>query len=262
MTYLLKNNQKKKTSFWYPLFWTVVLSCLLYFFAMPLRVGLYTVLKPFLYIRSSVVQSITNTFSYFASKKTLTSENESLRSKLALFELQKTEYDLLAKENAMLKESFGRDSDRNMVLARILSKPPISPYDTLALDIGLTHGVALGSVVYTPSGGAVGTVGDISSTKSFVTLFSNPGTETELVLLRTGTHLTVRGEGGATMRVDVPRDADVVWGDVFTLPHIDPSVVGSVYYIDSEHENAFKSVYIRFPGNVWNSTYVLVEKIL
>ncbi len=262
MTYLLKNNNKKQHSFLYPILWTAVLGVLLYFFASPLRVGLYTVLKPLLYVRTSVVQQVGGTLSYFASKKTLATENENLRSKLALFELQKIEYDALAKENTLLKESFGRQSGRDLVLARILSKPPISPYDTLALDAGLSHGIALGSVVYTPAGGAVGVVGDISSTKSFVTLFSNAGTETELVSVRTGTHFTVRGEGGATLRVDVPKDTDIVWGDVFALPHIDPSIVGSVYHIDTESENAFKEVYIRFPGNIWNSTYVLVEKIL
>ncbi len=261
MTYLLKNNQKKKTA-WWP--WVVfcTLALLLYFFATPLRVAFYTVLRPVFFAHTAVGNRFTSFFAYMTSKKSLVAENENLKSQLAVFELQKTEYDLLRKENQTLKESFGRRTNQDMVLGIVLSKPPISPYDTFALDVGLRDGVALGAVVYTPLGGAIGTISEVASTKSFVSLFSNSETETELSSVRTGINVRVRGQGGGTMRVDVPKDADLVWGDVFVLPHIESSIVGSVFYVDTESQNSFKSLYIRFPNNIWSTQYVLVEKIL
>ncbi len=68
------------------------------------------------------------------------------------------------------------------------------------------------------------------------------------------------GAGGGNITLEVPKDTDVLWGDVFVYPGIAPSVLGSVYYIDNNSQSAFKTVYIRVPGNLFSAQWVFVEK--
>jgi hypothetical protein len=62
------------------------------------------------------------------------------------------------------------------------------------------------------------------------------------------------------MSVEVPKDADILWGDVFEYPNLKTSVVGSVYYVDQSAQSSFKTIYIRVPGNIFQTKWVMVEK--
>ena len=106
----------------------------------------------------------------------------------------------------------------------------------------------------------IGTITKVTPRSSLVTLFSSGSQKQELVLERTGTTYELVGQGGANLSVEVPKDADVLWGDIFVYPGLTSSVVGSVYYIDVNAQSSFKTVYVRIPGNVFDSRWVYVEK--
>jgi cell shape-determining protein MreC len=167
----------------------------------------------------------------------------------------------LSKEFEDLKNQFSRkDGTSSGIVSRVLSEPPYSPYDTLVIDAGSSEGVSLGDQVYVSDNIIVGMIKNVTPHTSLVELFSNGANEQEATLARTGATFVLKGAGGANMKLEVPKDTDVIWGDIFLYPKLSPSTIGSVYYIDVNSQSSFKTVYIRMPGNVFSVKYVLIEK--
>ncbi len=200
---------------------------------------------------------------FFSSKSSLTAEVNSLQNQIVSLELKQVDYDTISQENQDLKNSFGRNVGNiasNRLLANVLSKPPQSPYDTFVLDVGSENGVAVGDKVYISDTILVGEVSDVTGKTSVVSLFSKGGMQNFLTDERTGTTYEIVGQGGADMLVEVPKDADIMWGDVFSYPNIKTSVIGSVFYIDQSAQSSFKTIFIRIPGNVFQTKWVFVQK--
>ena len=93
-----------------------------------------------------------------------------------------------------------------------------------------------------------------------VSLFSSSGVKQQGILSRTGSSYTLEGNGGANFKLEVPKDTDVLWGDVFLYPGTEQSVVASVYYIDTDSQSSFKTIYLRIPGNVFATRSVFIER--
>jgi cell shape-determining protein MreC len=242
----------------------VVLFCFLslsaFLFPNTLRNIIYSVAKPIWTAGDFVTNSFKSVGGYFVSKNNLSKQNLSLQDQVSSLELKVIDYDTLQKQNEELKNLLGRTGAPNGILSRVLSKPPSSPYDTLIIDVGESNGISKGDKVYLSANIIVGLVTNVTPHTSLVTLFSSSGQKTESVLLRTGTTYEISGEGGANFHIEVPKDADIIWGDVFEYPSLTSSVMGSVYYIDSNSQSSFKTVYIRIPGNVFQSKWVFVER--
>ena len=94
-----------------------------------------------------------------------------------------------------------------------------------------------------------------------MTLFSSSNQKQESVVLRTGASFEIFGKGGSNFQMEVPKDTDIIWGDVFEHPGLTTSVIGTVYYIDSNSQSSFKTIFMRVPGNVFDAKWVFVEKI-
>jgi len=142
----------------------------------------------------------------------------------------------------------------------VLSKPPRSPYDTFVIDIGSEDNVSLGDRVYISDNNIIGLIKNMTPHTSLVELFSNGNLEQEATLSRTGASFVLKGLGGGNLELEVPKDTDVIWGDVFLYPRFSPSMIGSAYYIDTNSQSSFKKIFIRVPGNVFSAKYVFVEK--
>ena len=151
------------------------------------------------------------------------------------------------------------ETSKSRVLSRVLSKPPYSPYDTFVVDVGSNEGILQGSKVYLSDNIIIGVVKNVTSQTTLVELFSSGSLKQEAVLSRTGESFTLVGQGGANFKIEVPKDTDILWGDVFVYPNMQHYVLGSVYYIDVNSQSSFKTVYLRIPGNVFSVQYVFVE---
>lgn len=225
-----------------------------------LRTKLTTISMPIWFVRDNISSSFYNTTEYFRFKSNLISQNDKLNSELQILKLKLVDYDFLIKENQDLKSQMGRSENSNRILSRILSKPPESPYDTLVLDAGNNAGIKKGSKVFLSNNVLIGIIVDVTAKTSLVELFSKGDTKHNLVLERTGATYEVVGEGAENMLVLVPKEADVLWGDSFVYPGLNSSVVGNVYYIDTNSQSSFKGVYLKIPGNVFSTKWVFVEQ--
>lgn len=261
MIYLLKNKPKKSNFRKLFLVFGLFLFFVLIGFTSPafLRsVGISTAI-PVWKVGGMLASPFTSIGDYFSTKNTLVNDKLALEEEVASLRLKVIDYDLVSKENEELKLLLGRGSSSMQILAKILSKPPRSPYDTMVVDVGSSQGVVLGSRVFLSDNVIIGIVKNVTPRTSLVEMFSTGDRTQEAVLSRTGESFILNGSGGANFKIEVPKDADVMWGDMFMYPGLSSYALGSVYYIDVNSQSSFKTVYVRIPGNVWSTKYLFVE---
>lgn len=262
MNYLLKS--KTKNSHKGKIISVVVVTVLVFlismFFSNSTRSFFYSAIKPIWYSESIITTPFRGVTNFFIFKNKLIKDKQDLEDQVLTLKLKEIDYDVLLKENQELKDQIGRYGEKNLVFARVLSRPPRSPYDTFVIDIGSSHGISPADRVYLSDNVIIGVVKTVTPKTSLVELFSSGNSKQEAVLSRTGTSFVLVGKGGANFQIEVPKDTDVLWGDMFLYPGINSSVIGSVYYIDSNSQSSFKTLYIRTPGNVFQTKSVFVNK--
>lgn len=261
MNYLLKSKPKHehriKVIAVISLF--VFLSLFGYLFPNFTRNTLFFVARPLWSLSSNVTEPFSIIKNYFVLKSKIIKENLALEEELESLRLKELDRVVLAKENQDLKSQLGRESNTNRIISRVLSKPPRSSYDTLVIDVGSVHGIKFDSKVYSEDNVLIGLIKEVTTNTSIVELFSSGNVKQEAVLTRTGASFTLVGRGGANFELEVPKDTDVLWGDVFVYPSLSSSVLGSVYYIDVGSQSSFKTVYVKIPGSVFSVKWVFVE---
>jgi len=235
-----------------------ILLSISYLFPNASKSAVFAVSKPLWFISDKVKKPFILVKGFFTSKNSLVSQNLDLQNQIASLQLKQIDYDNVLNENFSLKNQFGTTTTR--IVSRVLSKPPRSPYDTFVIDLGSYDGITLGSKVYLSDTIIIGLVTTVTSHNSLVTLFSASGQKQEVTDARTGESFEILGKGGANFSVEVPKDADILWGDTFLYPTKSTSIVGNVYYIDTNSQSSFKTVYLRVPTSVFQSQRVLIEK--
>ncbi len=222
------------------------------------RSSVYYVSKPLWAVEAMVAKPFVGTWDYFAFKSYLISKNLDLENQVTSLQLKQVDYDTILKENQDLKNQTADHHPR--ITSRILSKPPQSPYDTLVVDAGSDVGVAVGDTVYLSDTIIVGMVTSITSHTSLISLFSASGQKQQSTNSRTGALFDLVGKGGANFQVEVPKDTDITVGDTFLFPNKSASVLATAYYIDTDSQSSFKTIYLHSPGNVFSSQWVFIDK--
>ena len=219
------------------------------------------VFKPVLVAGSNVGNTFTNISTYFASKNSLTKENEDLKLKLSDKDAQMANYNVLLDENNKLKNVLERKNTKvNFILSAILAKPNQSPYDTLIIDAGNNQGASAGDLVFALGNIPIGRVSEVGPNSSKVILFSSPGEKTEVVIEGRDVFTTITGRGGGNFEMIVPRDFTLEKGTTVVLPGITPYVVGIVQTIVSDPRDAFTKALLVSPVNIFELKFVEVQK--
>lgn len=260
--YPLKSKPKQKfpwRSFWAIIFLLSLFS-IFYLFPNNTRSFFYASSMPFWSGRNFFLNMVSDTKEYFRTKASIISENIYLKNELDSLKLKQVDYDEILRENQKIKNIGEENLKQDRVISRVLSKPPISPYDTFVVSSGEKDGVVVGNKVYISNNTIVGIVKGVTLENSVVELFSNSGLKQEVTLTRTGTTYTIVGRGGGNFVLDVPKDTDIVWGDVFVFPDNNLSIIGNVYFIDSNSQSAFKVIYVKLPVNLFSIDWVSIER--
>ncbi len=263
MNYLLKSKPNKninRNKIVTILVVFVLVSTVFYLFSNQIKGISRTVMMPLWLVRDAAFSPFLKIANHFSFKNHLIEKNTLLQEENATLRLRSFDYEVLQKENELLKNSLGRIDNNSLVFAKVLSKPPVSPYDTLVLDIGSEGGVSIGSPVYLSDNVIVGLVKNVTLNTSLVELFSSSSQVNELSVLRTGATFSIAGKGGGNLEIEVPKDTDIIWGDVFVYPGLKTSVLGTVHYIDSTSQGSFKTVYIRLFANIFEISSAFVLK--
>ncbi len=166
----------------------------------------------------------------------------------------------LAIENTELKSMLGRASSTPIILAAVLSKPPLAPYDSLVLDIGSENGIVAGSMVYGMGNVPLGKITDVLAHSSKVLLFSSPGQRFDVLVGKTHIQAIALGKGGGQYVVELPRDSKVMEGDTVAIPSLKSNLYGIVSSIVSDPSQPFEKVLFAVPLNIFELRWVYVEK--
>lgn len=171
--------------------------------------------------------------------------------------------DALYKENLDLKMRLGRTVTTERMLAAVLMRPPATPYDTLAIDVGAALGVAEGDTVSAGGGALIGTISQVSEAGARVTLYSAPAEKYDALLsLHVGGRLpvTVVGMGGGSMSAQVPAGSGVAVGDEVLFAGIVGGISGRVVGVEAGIGESFATIYLRLPVNPQSLQFVEVLK--
>jgi len=194
---------------------------------------------------------------YFRGLEQLQSENTELKGKLSASEILVLDRNTLYEENIALKEKYGRDASVNMVLASVLMRPGQTPYDTLVIDIGTNKGISVGDRVTAGGSLLLGKVEEVWSKGSLVRLYSSPGVSIS-GFLRGTIPIEVKGQGGGSLRAEVPYDAKAVEGDTVSLPSIEPNIAFVVDYVEPGRGDSAAAAYLRLPVSPFELKFVEV----
>jgi len=184
---------------------------------------------------------------------------ESVNIENATTTVAQAEINLLRKENEDLKTMLGRQPSEKTILARVLVKPPQTPYDEVVIDVGQSLGVSEGAQLYDETGALVGTVTSTSNSFSKAKLFSSPGIITEGELLKEGIVLSLLGQGDGSFTAKVPREFNVKEGDIFILSGLKSRPLAEVIKIQSDAEDSFKIIFAKGFFEPRSLTWVFVE---
>lgn len=141
----------------------------------------------------------------------------------------------------------------------VLSRPPVSPYDTLVLGGGSDTGVTTGALV-TAQGVPIGTVEEVGVGYTKVVLFSLVERQNEGWVGEERLPLTLIGRGGGTFVAEVSREMPVKEGDIVYLPGPGALPVGQVTRIEGDTSSPSATLRIRSLINIFSIPYVHVEK--
>lgn len=224
-----------------------------------LRGPIFVLISPLWRGQNYIALGLRNVGSIIRSKDALVLENNALREKLSSYNLLETSVNTLTSTQEEILALFNRTSGGKAIAAGVLVHPPETPYDIIIIDAGAGAGVVVGDQVSLPEGGALGKVFEVFDKQSKVLLYSSGGNETNAFLERHNIALTLKGAGGGTLKVDLPRDVTVEVGDRILLPGIPGELIGVVEEVGQEPTNRAKHVIISGVANVNSVRFVEVH---
>lgn len=167
-------------------------------------------------------------------------------------------------ENVELKRLLGRAAGVERVLAGVLLRPPATPYDTLVIDAGVAEGVAVGDRVSAGGTTLIGVVSETYAHAARVVLYSAPGETHEGLLRLSGQGgsipLVIEGQGGGSLRAQVPSGTSVEAGDSVVFPGVLGGVSARVTHVDRADNESFAIVYLQLPVAVSSLRFIEVWK--
>jgi len=164
--------------------------------------------------------------------------------------------DLLAEENQKLRVLLRANSINRAVVGRVLARPPQTHYDSLVIDVGSGSGIAAGDTVFVDSI-ALGRIASAGATTSLVELFSNPGTERDVLIGNPQSVAIARGLGGGAFELAIPQEVEVAVGDIVRMPATPSLALGIVVEITSKPTDVSKIV--RFAAPLSSASLDFVE---
>ncbi len=197
---------------------------------------------------------------YFTSKSHLANENAALLNQVQEQAILLADRNVLLRENAELKEMYGRKDTHTYVLAPVLTKPNKSLYDTLIVDTSNVVGVQPDQLVFANGNMLIGRVTEVYDKTTKITLFSSPGEKLEGMMGENNIAIELHGKGAGNFELRLPRDVEVVEGSDIIIPSISPQVIAVVNQAIGDPRDPFQKVLARSPVNIFELKWVQIRK--
>ncbi len=263
MTYLKRTNiTEKRTRMTTTVISLFILGLFLihYFFPGAYARVLYPVSTVFWNSESGILGFFANTARLVISKSSLIKENEKLNQEIARRDASTLLIETLKEENEKLKTTLGRTGKGNDILGVVLSRPPVSLYDTLIIDVGRTDGVDVGNNVYVDGDTLIGNIAEAYDHQSKVSLFSTPDREVSVLVGSSNVSAKAIGRGLGNFVITIPVEVGIEEGDVIVLPLIRPHTFGVVEKILVDSSDSLQTILFKSPVNINSLRFVEVDR--
>lgn len=164
-------------------------------------------------------------------------------------------YELVVEENKNLRQVADVESITTEVLARVLSRPPRTHYDTLIVGAGSASGVAVHDIALW-NGVLLGEVIMVTASSATVELYSSPTAEHDVVLGTPSAVAIARGLGGGAFEVMIPQGVNVSAGDTVRASTDETLIIGRVVSVSGSATDATKTVYVAAPVSMSEIDFV------
>ena len=211
------------------------------------------VARPFWRVQFAVNSGVLKT------EEILIMENETLKRTIYEQNLNQATVRELELENLELKDLLGRASTTDGILAAVLVKPPLAPYDELVIDLGYDFIHSTTSRVYAPGHVLIGKISEISGQVSKVRLFTSPGQKVEVEIGPKHYPVTAIGRGGGQYEAQLPRSALVLEGDIANTSYLGDRFFAKVVSVIDDPASPFVKILLASPVNIYQLRWVMVE---
>lgn len=194
------------------------------------------------------------------SKNSVETENQNLKNQLAQVQASIDRNKLLTQENSELKELLGRHSKNSSILTTVLSKPPMSLYDTLVVDVGSSDNVAVGDKVFALGFVPIGTIHSVNLRTSTVQLFSSSGQKVN-VNIGKNIQTSAEAQGGDNFLIKLPKGTEIAEGDLISAPSIGAEIFGHVESVDTTENDPFLYVRFTLPINMSELHFLQIDRV-
>lgn len=206
------------------------------------------------FVKNTTIDFFTNIFSIFVDKKQLSRENILLEDKYNNFNLictsaiKNLETKVAELTNALKRkdELGGAES----ITAFVIGKPPLTPYDTIMIDIGEAEGVKVGDLVL------VGKllIGDISQVfrgNSSVRIYGKRGEDLNLLLGEKRLVVVGKGLGMGVVKTKVINNQGSFQDQAVRIQHNSGYIFGFVDRVESRMGDQYQDLTIKSPINIF-----------
>ncbi len=177
----------------------------------------------------------------------LRSENESLRAQQAILEARAADFERL----------LGTRTERAPgILAGVLTRPPVSPYDVLVIDAGQSSGVVSGMRAFGAGGVPLGVVESAANQSARVVLYSAPGHDTQAWVGETRIPVTLSGRGAGAFSLEAARESGIMVGDTVFVPGSGALPIGTVVSVGNDPSSPRSRVEVKPVLNPFSVTWV------
>ncbi len=218
--------------------------------------GFYSTMTYLTGSKEGMRQGASTFASFFSSKAELKKRNDELERALAQKDAELADRAILEKENADLKSQHVFKTETGHTVARVVSKPPFTPFDIVVISAGERQGVQSGDMVMLGQT-YLGLVTIASEYSSRVTLLSSPGHQEEAFIGDDSLPVLLKGKGGGTFEATVPQGTEVNEGDlVYSYYQQTPYFIGTVSAVVRDDGNTVMTLLIASPFNLYTLTNV------
>ena len=208
---------------------------------------------------NSALELFEDTFNFCRLQKDLIQENKDLKNQNWEIKLKLSNKQLLLAENTQLKELLGRKTENNSktILANVISKPPLSMYNSLFADVGENYKIKKGAKVLAGDN-LIGTVEDVYLKSSKIKLYSFPKDKIDVAVGFNKILTQAEGKGDGVFEIRLPQGIEIKIGDSVFLPDTDLFILGGVEKITSSPENPFQIILFKSAVNIFELRWVQI----
>lgn len=169
----------------------------------------------------------------------------------------------LAARVADLERLLGEEPEaRDGIVAGVVARPPMAPYDTLIVGAGSAAGVASNMHASAEGGVPLGTVEMVTKNHAQIALFSTAGRATDGWAGEDRVPVTLLGKGAGAFTAKIPRDAHINENDFVYVPGPGARPIGRIVRVDADPSSPSAELRIEPLVNIFSLTDVLIEPAL